>query len=88
MKKRSIRYLRTAAKSDNGMKKVGRSKPRKGPDDLEEMHVEKITSMRSMTTVGKKKGSNKVLEEEDSEGGEEMELDGHQEVKKVGAIGK
>lgn len=92
MKKKSIRYLRAATKSENGMKKMGRSKPRKGPDDLVEMPVEKITTMRSMTTSGDSKRKNRVLEEED-EGTEdgEFEMDDGEKPRterKVGVIGK
>ena len=92
MKKRSVRYLRAAAKSDNGKKKMGRSKPRKCPDDLVEMPVEKVTSMRSMTkSDARSKGKAMELEnEEDFEDeltSEAEEGDGETE-KKVGVIGK
>lgn len=89
MKKRSVRYLRAASKSDNGMKKMGRSKPRKGPDELVEMPVEKVTSMRSMTKVDSR-SKGKAMDLEDDEDFEE-ELLGEMEEgedKKVGVIGK
>ena len=50
MKKRNIRFLRQAAKSDNGVKKMGRSKQRKSAEDLVVEPVEKVTSLNSMTT--------------------------------------
>lgn len=56
MKKRSIRFLRTAAKSDHGLKKVGRSRPRAGPDELVDMPLEKITSMKSLTKSNRIRG--------------------------------
>ena len=89
MKKRSIRYLRTAAKSENGMKKVGRSKPRKGPDDLEVIPVEKVTNMRSMTKLSDGKMKNKILEEEHSDSDADESVDNEEKMeKKVGIVGK
>ena len=91
MKKRTIRHLRGASKSDHGLKKMGRTKPRKGPDELVDLPVEKITSLKRMTRDSMADGN----EDEDDmydNNSEDMEEDDEANTannqKKVGVIGK
>jgi hypothetical protein len=73
MKKKTVRYLRNAAKAPNGVKKMGRSKPRRDPDELVDMPIEAVTSVKAAVEVPEESSDEEVVGEESDE------------VKKVGA---
>jgi hypothetical protein len=48
LKKRSIKFLRKAAKTGTGLKKMGRKRARKDDDELAEVEVDKVLSMKDL----------------------------------------
>ena len=72
MKKKTVKYLRNAAKAPHGVKKMGRSKPRHDPDELVDMPIEAVTSLKAVAAPPAESSDEEINEETD-------------EVKKVGA---
>lgn len=78
MKKRTIKFLRQAEKSDTGKKKMGRKKPKKDKEgEMEDasIEVDKVLSMKSLRAKEEDEEEDESDDNDDEEEEEEVEED-------------